>query len=59
MAYRRGDLLVAANCGDGPADLVPPARWQLIFATARHHAREGAGLTLQQDHAVMLQLDPS
>jgi alpha-glucosidase len=59
VAYRRGDLLVAANCGDEPATLHPPARWEQVFATAQHHAREGAGVTLQPDHAVMLRLDPS
>jgi alpha-glucosidase len=70
LAYRRGALLVAANCGQAPAALRPPGpgRWALVFATAPRHAAAGASgptqgrqpagpLELQPDHAVILRLE--
>jgi Domain of unknown function (DUF3459) len=33
LAYRRGDLLVAANCGEEPTVIQPPGRWATAFTT--------------------------
>jgi hypothetical protein len=59
VAYRRGHLLVVANCGDDPATLHPPVRWQRVFATDHEGPLDSGGVTLQPDHAVMLRLDLS
>jgi len=44
VAYRRGTVLVAANCGDEPAALeLPPGTWTLAYATQEPEGREATG----------------
>ncbi len=56
VAYRRGDLLVAANCGEEPAALeLPPGAWTVVYDTeGTERLATGGTVTLGSAGAVLL-----
>jgi alpha-glucosidase len=62
VAYRRGDVLAAANLGDAPGALDPgPGKWQVVFDTDNLPSGESgkARLTLRPKQAVLAVRRPS
>jgi alpha-glucosidase len=59
VAYRRGSVLVAANCGDESASLpLPAGSWGTAFSTGVASAAEGE-VRIAADAAVILREDPA
>ncbi|MDQ3538942.1 MAG: DUF3459 domain-containing protein, partial [Actinomycetota bacterium] len=57
VGYRRGDVLVAANCGDEPsAFTLPDGAWAVAFSSTRDGEGERAGgdVVLASHQAVVL-----
>ena len=55
VAYRRGTVLFAANCGDDPATLeLPPGPWTVAYSTVSGADRAAGALELAASGAVVL-----
>ncbi len=57
VAYRRGDVIIAANCGDEPGDLdLPEGAWAVTVASDLHRqgGSERTALELKPAEAVIL-----
>ncbi|HEX2028271.1 MAG TPA: alpha-amylase family glycosyl hydrolase [Nitriliruptorales bacterium] len=60
VAYRRGDTVVAADCGQTDLTLaLPPGSWRLRYATGDGVAVEDRSLRLAPDHAAIVERDAS
>lgn len=61
LAYRRGDVLVAANLGDTESTLqLPAGSWEVDYCTDRDDGtlHDGRVLRLGAEHAVILRAEP-